>query len=226
MAKRRAATVDIYNDDGVSFVCTAWEPSTYDGDEPKEIMTEIFGTDKALGRWGKQVSLTRLLTRLWQEGYRKVAWGDRWDKQPPRWAKKMIHTFNTDGYAVMRKHPRLQLEFKPANHATLDEPWHVFDGEGWSNWYKTGAEAIRVRDNINRRLDEAEKQEAMCKKFERLAGVVALVKLIFKKKGMNDPGYNFAVKEASDYYEPEIAKGIVDYLMQWWINRIALLSPV
>jgi hypothetical protein len=96
---RKSATVDIYNDDDMGIVCTAWEPSTYEEGPPKEIMHETFEVDDDL-RWSQQIPFNRLLTRLWQAGYTKVAWGNAWDEQPPTWAKNMIRRFNTDGFAV------------------------------------------------------------------------------------------------------------------------------
>jgi hypothetical protein len=37
---------------------------------------------------------------------------------------------------------------------------------------------------------------------------------VFQKKGMNDTGYNLALKEVRRYYhDPETAKRIVDYIM-------------
>jgi hypothetical protein len=48
----------------------------------------------------------------------------------------------------------------------------------------------------------------------RIKNAVASVKLVFQKKGMNDTGYNLALKEVRRYYhDPETAKRIVDYIM-------------
>ena len=71
------------------------------------------------------------------------------------------------------------------------------------------------------------KSEKMTNDYKRLEGAVKLVLLIFKNKGMNDHGFNFAVKEVSDYdYDLTTAKKIVEYVMSlfpfdnWTVNEI------